>query len=59
MNATVERENPDGGDSGGGYIRDSLQTAEVVEAGMMSGHSKGTPGKNKAGTIDNPKTPHE
>ena len=26
----------------------------MVEAGMMSGHSKGTPGKNKAGTFENP-----
>ncbi len=43
--ATVEQENSDGGDSGGDCSNDSLLTAEVVDAGMMPGHSKGTPGK--------------
>ena len=54
MNGTVEQENPHGGNSGGGCSSDSLQTAELVEAGLMSGHSKGTPGKKKAGTLENP-----
>ena len=54
MNGTVEQENPHGGNSGGGCSSDSLQTAELVDAGMMSGHSKGTPGKKKAGTSENP-----
>ena len=42
---TVEQENPHGGNSGGGCSSDSLQTAELVEAGMTPGHSKGTPEK--------------
>ena len=53
VKCTVEQENSHDGDSGGGCSSDSLLTAELVEAGMMSGHSKGTPGKNKAGTFEN------
>ena len=45
MNGTVEQENPHGGNSGGGCSSDSLQTVELVDAGMISGHSEGTPGK--------------
>ncbi len=54
VNCTGEQENSHYGDSGGGCSSDSLLTAELVEAGMMSGHSKGTPGKNKVGTFENP-----
>ena len=43
--ATAEQENSDGGGSGGGCRNGSLLTAEVVDAGMMPGHPKGTHGK--------------
>ena len=45
VKCTGEQEDSHYGDGGGGCSNDSLLTAEVVEAGMMSGHSKGTPGK--------------
>ena len=44
----------DDGDSGGGCGCKKVQTAELVDAGMTSGHSKGTPGEKKAGTFENP-----
>ena len=45
VNCTVEQENSHDGDSRGDCSKDSLQTAELVDAGMMSGYSKDTPGK--------------
>ena len=54
VKCTVEQENSHGGKSSGGCSSDGLQTAELVEAGMMPGHSKGIPGKKKAGTFENP-----
>ncbi len=54
VSCTAEQESSHDGDGGGGCGSDSLLTTELVDAGMMSGHSKGTPGKKKAGTSENP-----
>ena len=54
VKCTVEQENSHDGGSGGACTRDSLLTAELVDAEMTAGHSKRTPGKNKAGTFENP-----
>ena len=54
VKCTVEQESSHDGDGGGGCGRDNLPNTEAVDAGMMSGHSKGTPRKKKAGTFENP-----
>ena len=54
MNRTIEQESSHDGDGGGACTRDSLLTVKLVDAGMTAGHSKGIPGKNKAGTLENP-----
>jgi hypothetical protein len=45
VKCTAEQESSHDGDGGGGCSSDGLLTAELVEAEMMSGHSKGTSGK--------------
>ena len=45
VSCTAEQESSHGGDGGGGCSSDCLLTAELVDAGMMSGHPKGTSGK--------------
>ena len=54
VNCTVEQKSSHDGDVCGGCTSNSLLTAKLVDAGMTSRHSEGTPLKKYPGTFENP-----